>query len=76
MSKTKTLKTFQNFILSKFGFIKHLNIFILIKYKEKLNQKTLVALKSENQRLKAKTLLRKNYISFVENVNEKVRFSG
>ena len=31
-----------------------------------------VAEKSENQRLKAKTLFKKNFISLVENVNEKV----
>jgi len=31
---------------------------------------------SENQRLKAKTFFKKNYISFVKNVTEKVRFSG
>ena len=34
-----------------------------------------VAKNSENQRFKAKRLFKKNYISFVENVNEKVRFS-
>ena len=35
-----------------------------------------VAEKSENQQLKAKMFFKKNYIWFVENVNEKVRFSG
>ena len=40
-------------------------------YSKKIVSKK-VAEKIENQRLKAKTLFKKNFISLVENVNEKV----
>ena len=48
----------------------------LLKNLETSGESKKVAKKSENQGSKAKTLFKKNDITFVENVNEKVRLSG